>query len=215
MDVPDQAHHACGTKQLKRNKRQLDHHVDQQRVPILCMIFLVDFFQCIIIIIGHYGTFVWMHTDVVCCWSFVSIFGETMMFPVFLGQVTFACIVFLISLHPCHLSFTENVCLSVCLLCWINVWCWIFAMFLIIMCMSCISVLYVGTHWFFIFPHFRDIATPWQTPVSVQIRIACLLIQMSLDEVMVICLSLAPYLFCVCMVIFVIMWFPSFGNNTV
>ncbi len=78
------------------------------RVPILHMILLVDFFQHIIIILGIYGTFVWIHGHL------HPIFGETMMFPVFFGKVSFACMVFLISLHPWYLSFPDKW-LSVCL----------------------------------------------------------------------------------------------------
>ncbi len=73
-----------------------------------------------------------------------------------------------------------------------------------------LSVLFIGTHQFFIFPHFHEIATPWHTPMSVKMHIACLLIQMSLDEIMGVCLSLAPYLFCICEIVFDLVYcFPT------
>ena len=87
--------------------------------------------------------------------------------------------------------------------------------FLFIMRMSCLSFLYVGTHQFLIFPRFCEIATPWPTPLSVQMCIVHLLIKMFLEDIIGGCLSLAPYVFCVFIIVFVIMWFPAFGNTTV
>ncbi len=115
-------------------------------------------------------------------------------------------------IHDILHSLTMTVCLSSVLDQCVS---WICEVFLIMIQMSCLSVLYIGKHWFFIFPHFCEIAMAWYTPMSIQMCIVCLLIQMFLDEIMGVCLSLVPYLFCVCVIVFVIMWFPAFGNTTV